>query len=136
MSHQAKQLIAQAKAEKWTRLDLEKFGLTHLSTQVPELFELTHLEELVLSNEWTEWNEEENKWERKESQNIGEGNKLNELPQAMGRLACGRIDFVKDLGVGLRRCNHRPVAYQVYEPRRGGGFRINGNHRLSPYPGF
>jgi Leucine-rich repeat (LRR) protein len=48
MSQKAKQLIAQAKAKKWTRLDLRHCGLTDLATQIPELFELTDLEELDL----------------------------------------------------------------------------------------
>ena len=52
MTQTAQQLIAQAKAENWTRLDLGRCGLTDLATQVPELFTLTDLEELVLSNEW------------------------------------------------------------------------------------
>ncbi len=90
MSQQAKQLIAQAKAEKWTRLDLGNCGLTDLHTEVPELFELIHLEELVLSKKWWEWNEEEKAEGSKSyliiSQNKGEANKLYKLPKGIGRL--------------------------------------------------
>jgi len=91
MSQQAKQLIAQAKAEKWTRLDLGNCELTDLNTQVPELFELTHLEELVLSDWWYEWNEEEEKLNLKRSKNTGKDNQLDKLSQAMGRLKKLRV---------------------------------------------
>ncbi len=91
MRQQAKQLIAQAKAQKWTRLDLGNCELTDLDTQVPELFELIHLEVLVLSTNWYEWNEQEKNWQKKESQNTGKANKLNKLPQAMGRLKNLRV---------------------------------------------
>jgi small GTP-binding protein len=50
MTREAKQLIAQAKAENWKRLDLGRCGLTDLEEQIPELFELTDLEELSLHN--------------------------------------------------------------------------------------
>ena len=86
MSRQAQQLIAQAKAEGWKRLDLGKCDLTDLETQVPELFELTNLEELVLSNVWYEWNEATQKWELKRSSNIGEENYLSKLPKRLSNL--------------------------------------------------
>ena len=82
MSQQAKQLIAQAKAEGWKRLELGKCGLTDLDTQVPELFELTDLEELVLSNRW--WDMDKQDWI--DSANGGEINYLSQLPQAMSQL--------------------------------------------------
>jgi Leucine-rich repeat (LRR) protein/GTPase SAR1 family protein len=91
MTQQAQQLIAKAKAEKRTRLDLGNCGLTDLAAQVPELFTLTDLEELVLSNGWYEWNEAEQKWERKESANTGTPNKIDQLPDALGRLSKLRV---------------------------------------------
>lgn len=48
MTKEAKQLIATAKAKRSTRLNLSYCELTNLATQVPELFELTDLEELDL----------------------------------------------------------------------------------------
>jgi internalin A len=85
MTQQAKQLIAQAKAEGWKRLDLGNCGLTDLETQVPELFELTDLEELVLSNEHFKWNKATGKLYRI-SENKGQNNRLSQLPQAMAKL--------------------------------------------------
>ncbi len=86
MSQQAKNLIAQARTKGWKRLDLGNCNLTNLQTQVPELFELQHLKELVLSNEWWEWNDSTQKWEQKYSKNTGQANKLSQLPQAMAQL--------------------------------------------------
>lgn len=55
MSQKAKQLIAQAKAEKWKRLDLSYCGITNLTTEIPELFEITDLAALFLQgNELTD----------------------------------------------------------------------------------
>ncbi|HNI43778.1 MAG TPA: leucine-rich repeat domain-containing protein, partial [Chitinophagales bacterium] len=87
----AKQLIAQAKAENWTRLDLGYCGLSDLEKEVPELFTLTDLEELVLSNEWWEWNEGEQEWEEKESANEEAPNKIDQLPEALGKLRKLRV---------------------------------------------
>jgi Leucine-rich repeat (LRR) protein len=82
MSQEAKKLIAQAKAEGWKRLDLGNCGLTDLQTQVPELFELTDLEELVLSNEWWDW--DKRIWVS--SANTEQPNLLREIPEAMAQL--------------------------------------------------
>ncbi|MBP6659221.1 MAG: leucine-rich repeat domain-containing protein [Chitinophagales bacterium] len=86
MSQQAKNLIAQARTENWKRLDLGNCNLTDLQTQVPELFELQHLEELVLSNEWVEWDETTQGRAEKKSSNKGQANFLSKLPQAMAQL--------------------------------------------------
>ncbi|HNL07331.1 MAG TPA: hypothetical protein PKH93_07145, partial [Chitinophagales bacterium] len=91
MSQKAQQLIAQAKAQNWKRLDLSNCGLTNLATQVPELFTLTDLEELVLSNEWEEWNEAEQEWEGKKSTNKGTPNKIDQLPEDLGKLVKLRV---------------------------------------------
>ena len=48
---QAKKLIKECKETKSPYLDLGKCGITDLS-ELPELFECTHLETLILSNEW------------------------------------------------------------------------------------
>ncbi len=106
MSQQAKNLIAQARTEGWKRLDLGNCGLTDLQTQVPELFELEQLEELVLSNTW--WNMDKQEWI--ESANTGQANKLSQLPQAMAQLkqlkvlVCGGGELewqwgISDIGV-------------------------------------
>lgn len=60
MSELAKQLIAKEKQERTGKLDLGQCGLTDLELQIPELFELTWLEELNLSNRW--WDGEKRKW--------------------------------------------------------------------------
>lgn len=55
MSKKAKQLIVQPKVKELKRLNLSYCGLTNLATEVPELFELTDLEELHLNdNQLTE----------------------------------------------------------------------------------
>ena len=82
MSEQAKKLIAQAKAENWKRLDIGNCGLTDLETQVPELFELEGLEELVVSGQW--WDMDKQDWIK--SVNEGKFNKLNQLPPSIARL--------------------------------------------------
>ncbi len=82
MSQQAQNLIAQARTEGWKRLELGNCGLTDLEAQVPELFELQQLEELVLSNTWWDMDKEE----EVNSANTGTTNKLSQLPQAMAQL--------------------------------------------------
>ncbi|MBL7787056.1 MAG: leucine-rich repeat domain-containing protein [Chitinophagales bacterium] len=91
MTREAKQLIARSKAENWKRLDLGRCGLTDLATQVPELFELTDLEELVLSNIWWEWSETKQRWEEKRSANQGKKNRIKQLPQALRNLKKLRV---------------------------------------------
>ncbi|TAK41250.1 MAG: hypothetical protein EPO28_08800 [Saprospiraceae bacterium] len=73
MSSLAHHLIAENKKSKATRLDLGNCGLTELP---PELFELEWLEELVLSNEWWDWE----KNDKQKSQNKGAANRLVALP--------------------------------------------------------
>ena len=84
----ANQLIAQNRQqyeagnyEAAKRLDLGNCGLTDLETQVPELFTLTHLKELVLSNWWWTLGEK-----TQYSQNKGMPNKLSQLPDAFEQL--------------------------------------------------
>ncbi len=62
---------SEAKQTRATRLDLGNCGLTELPD---ELFELTWLEELILSSAWEEYSIEEKKPEQFTSQNEGEAN--------------------------------------------------------------
>ncbi|MCK6694839.1 MAG: leucine-rich repeat domain-containing protein, partial [Thermoanaerobaculia bacterium] len=79
----AKQLIEKEKQERTGRLDLGRCGLTDLEAQVPELFELTWLEELILSNRWLDRRKQ--KWV--ENQNSGAYNCLVTLPPSLSRLS-------------------------------------------------
>ncbi|MDV3662437.1 hypothetical protein CMU70_18555 [Elizabethkingia anophelis] len=75
-----------------TILDLGNCGITDLR-KVPEIFECTHIETLILSNEWAEY--EGGKWEKKKSKNTGRPNSINFLPKEMSyftnlkKLICG-----------------------------------------------
>ncbi len=66
-------------------LDLGNCGLTGLS-KLPELAECIHLRKLILSNEWAEYNEEKQSWEKRTSRNTGEGNHLRGLTEHLGSL--------------------------------------------------
>ncbi|MFM9951492.1 MAG: COR domain-containing protein [Saprospiraceae bacterium] len=81
MSELAKQLIEKEKQERTGKLDLGRCGLTDLN-DIPELFELEWLEELILSNQW--WDEKKRKWV--ESQNKGGKNLLSALPPTLSNL--------------------------------------------------
>lgn len=59
MSELALRLIRKAKEKRLTSLDLGNCGLTELPD---ELFELTWLETLILSNEHWFWNDERKLW--------------------------------------------------------------------------
>ncbi len=79
MSELALKLIAEAKEKSLTRLDLGKCGLI----KIPDvLFELVWLEELSLSNEYYDWENEKNIT----SKNKGDDNQLSELPQSFSKL--------------------------------------------------
>lgn len=88
MSKIALKLIAENKAarvrgEAATYLDLGNCGLT----QVPEeIGELVWLEELVLSNEWDEYDFEKKEWITKQSKILGKKNRLISLPQTLTQL--------------------------------------------------
>jgi Leucine-rich repeat (LRR) protein len=90
MSELARQLIAECQRTKSTYLDLGNCGLTDLG-EIPELFECVHLEELVLSNEWYDYE----KGEVLKSQNEGDLNIINILPpdfsalKKLNKLVCG-----------------------------------------------
>lgn len=76
MSEMALQLIRQAKAEGWKTLDL---GNTGIVGEVPaEIWELTELEELILSDAWVDW------WERKHQPRVRDSsypsNRISSFP--------------------------------------------------------
>ncbi|MBK8454247.1 MAG: COR domain-containing protein [Thiofilum sp.] len=66
MSELALRLIRKAKEKRLTSLDLGNCGLTELPD---ELFELTWLETLILSNEHWFWNDERKLWSQQKSLN-------------------------------------------------------------------
>ena len=83
MSEQARRLIAQAQQNQATTLDLGNCGLTDLDQQIPELFELEQLEELILSNKY--WNHKIQK--RIYSPNKGEPNQIQQIPKGLQKLS-------------------------------------------------
>ncbi|MCT4646814.1 MAG: leucine-rich repeat domain-containing protein [Carboxylicivirga sp.] len=70
------------------RLDLGNCGLKNLEV-IPELFECTHIEELILSNEWADY--ENGKWKKWTSDNKGEKNCILSLPDSISELSELRI---------------------------------------------
>ena len=83
MPELALKLIRKAKQKRLTRLDLGNCGLTEIPE---ELFELTWLEELILSGIWFEWDEVVNNRRQKQSNNLGKSNVISELPQGFNNL--------------------------------------------------
>jgi internalin A len=73
MSNLALQRIREAKEQRLTRLDIGNCGLTEIPDEV---FELTWLEELILSGQWWEYSFEEKKWEDFNSRNKGIANTI------------------------------------------------------------
>jgi internalin A len=69
--------------ERKTVLDLGNCGLTDLSF-IPELFTCTHLETLILSNEWSEY--QDSGWQRIKSENSGPSNNVFYIPDTILRL--------------------------------------------------
>lgn len=82
----AKEKIQFCKLNKRSSLDLGNCGITDLSL-LPELFTCTHLERLVLSNEWAE--AVDGRWQRLTSANQGIPNNLYYVPVG--------IKFLKNL---------------------------------------
>ncbi len=80
----ANEKINATKKSKSKILDLGRMGLTDLSL-IPELFDLDGLEELIISNEWAEYNDADNRWIRKESQNKGLKNNIFNIPNDITR---------------------------------------------------
>lgn len=79
----ASNLIFNNLKQKSTSLDLGNCGLTDIS-MLPELFECTHLEELILSNEWGE--SDGDLWRLNTSKNSEKRNILKSLPPEIGKL--------------------------------------------------
>ncbi len=79
----AQRLIEKCFKTQSTFIDLGNCGITDLN-DLPDLFECTHLETLVLSNEWNEF--EEGKLVRKRSNNKGPANVLSVFPKELGSL--------------------------------------------------
>ena len=77
----AKQLIKECQDTQNPYLEIGKCGITDLN-HLPELFECTHIEKLILSNEW--WDSINRK--REYSKNIGKENKINSLTKEFGKL--------------------------------------------------
>lgn len=79
----ARKLISNNLKNKEIRLDLGCCSLTNL-IEVKELFNNTHLEELIISNEWAEY--KDGKWNKKFSHNKKEKNTLGDLPSQISKL--------------------------------------------------
>ena len=86
MSQLALQLIQQEKEEKTGYLDLGRCGLTPDNPQLQKVWdalgELTHLETLILSNEWWDYEEQE----YKNSHNDSDKNIFDKIPTAIADL--------------------------------------------------
>lgn len=80
---EATSLIYDCLKNKIKKLDIGNCGISNLN-DIPELFECTQLEELILSNEWARF--EEGKWKKYTSANNGEKNKLDHLSSKLGEL--------------------------------------------------
>ena len=78
---QARKLIAACKETQNPYLDLGNCGITDLN-ELPELFECSHLETLILSNKW--WDNESRKWIN--SSNKGRENKISSIPVEISNL--------------------------------------------------
>lgn len=68
-----------------TTLDIGRMGLTDLN-MVPKLFDLEHLEELIISNEWAEYDEINDRWELKGSNNKILRNNIKLIPSKISQL--------------------------------------------------
>jgi Leucine-rich repeat (LRR) protein len=77
----AKKIIQEAKEKKLIRIDLGRLGITDLN-EIPELFELNWLEELMISNQY--WDYKTRKWIH--SDNNGELNKVSRTPKDFEKL--------------------------------------------------
>ena len=81
-------LIEKCLKTKSKRLDLGNCGLRDLEI-IPELFECTHIEELILSNEWAEY--ENGKWKKRTINNNGGRNRILSLPDSISKLTELRV---------------------------------------------
>lgn len=81
----AKNLINENKKAKNPVLDLGNMGLTNLSL-IPEVFELTHLKHLYLSNEWAEFDDINQEWKLVKSVNNITSNNLYTITEQIAKL--------------------------------------------------
>lgn len=78
--------ISENLKSKSIKLDLGNLGITDLSL-FTELFNLTHLRELIISNEWAEYDNDKNRWKRIESDNkVLLKNNISEIPKEISKL--------------------------------------------------
>jgi len=77
--------IAESKRLKSNKLDIGNMGITDLS-MFPELFKLNYLKELIISNEWAEYDEVNNKWLFVESENNRVKNNISNIPSELSKL--------------------------------------------------
>ncbi|MCB0293258.1 MAG: hypothetical protein KDH97_23590, partial [Calditrichaeota bacterium] len=77
----AKQLIQKCRETRDPYLDLGNCGITDLN-DLPELFECSHLETLILSNVWWDYG----KFQPINSGNTGPDNILESIPEEMAQL--------------------------------------------------
>lgn len=68
-----------------TILDIGGMGLTDLN-MVPKLFDLEHLEELIISNEWAEYDEINDRWKLDGSKNKILKNNIKLIPSEISKL--------------------------------------------------
>lgn len=66
-------------------LNIGNMGLTDLE-MIPELFKSSHLKELIISNEWAEYDDVNKKWSRKESKNKGLKNNIYNISSTISKL--------------------------------------------------
>ncbi len=81
-------LVEECLRTKSKKLNLGNCGLRDLEI-IPELFECTHLEELILSNEWAEY--ENGKWKKRISANKGSRNRISSLSDSISELTELRV---------------------------------------------
>jgi internalin A len=85
MSEIAKKLIAKNLKKKEKTLDLGKCGLTDLNL-IPELFDCTHLEELILSDDWMQYDSAYYNYVLYRTRNTKKPNKIASFPPQFARL--------------------------------------------------
>ncbi len=73
------------KKSREERLDLGSLGITDLSL-FKNLFKLNHLKELIISNEWAEFDQSTNEWKRVESDNNELNNNIINIPNEISNL--------------------------------------------------
>lgn len=83
MSKLAKQLIEENLRTKSPILDLGRCKLDGTEPMLGLLSACKHLETLIFSNSWREYNHQEGYWQEKDSQNQGKENTIKFLPESL-----------------------------------------------------